>query len=92
MKALEAWARGLPLLVDGPTAEVLEAEDGRELVVARDAAGYANALARLVEEDGLRQRVVTGGRRALAERHDPAAIAEHLEKVYRWAMANAGPS
>jgi len=92
MKALEAWARGLPLLVDGPTAEVLEAEDGRELVVARDAAGYADALARLVEEDGLRQRVVTGGRRALAERHDPTAIAEHLARVYRWAMANAGPN
>ncbi len=91
MKALEAWARGLPLLVDGPTAEVLEAKDGSELVVAGDAQGYADALARLVEEDGLRQQVVTGGRRALAERHDPKAIAEHLERVYRWAMRSPNP-
>jgi len=86
MKALESWARGLPVLVDGPTAEVLEAEDGEELVVAHDAQGYADALARLVEDDGLRERVVIGGRRALVEKHDPAKIAEHLEKVYRWAM------
>ena len=28
MKALEAWARGLPLIVDGPTAEILDAGDG----------------------------------------------------------------
>jgi len=86
MKALESWARGLPLLVDGPTAEVLEAEDGEELVVARDPQGYADALARLVDEDGLRERVINGGRKALAEKHDPATIAEHLERVYRWTM------
>jgi len=95
MKALESWARGLPLLVDGPTAKVLEAEDGEELVVAHDAQGYADALARLVDEDGLRERIVTGGRRALAERHDPAEVAEHLERVYRWAInwkqGNPGP-
>jgi glycosyltransferase involved in cell wall biosynthesis len=89
MKALESWARGLPLLVDGPTAEVLEAEDGEELVVARDAEGYADALARLVEEDGLRESVIDGGRRALTEKHNPARIAEHLERVYRWASENA---
>jgi glycosyltransferase involved in cell wall biosynthesis len=87
MKALESWARGLPLLVDGPTAEVLEAEDGEELVVAQDAPGYADALARLVEDDGLRRHVIDNGRKALAEKHDPAKIAEHLEKVYRWAIA-----
>jgi len=86
MKALEAWARGLPLLVDEPTAEVLGAEDGTELVVARNAQGYADALARLVEDDELRRRVVAGGRRALRDRHDPARIADHLERVYRWAM------
>jgi hypothetical protein len=91
MKALESWARGLPLLVDGPTAEVLEAKDGEELVVARDAQGYADALARLVEEEGLRQRVIAGGRKVLAEKHDPAGIAEHLERVYRWAVDQMSP-
>lgn len=87
MKALEAWARGLPLLVDRHTSEILEAENGVEVVVADDAPGYSAALARLVEEDGLWERVVTGGRRALAERHDPAGVAEHLERIYRWTIS-----
>lgn len=86
MKALESWARGLPLVVDRFTAEALEAEDGKELVVARDAQGYADAIARLVEGDGLREDIIAGGRKALAERHDPVKIAEHLERVYRWAV------
>ena len=87
MKALEAWARGLPLLVDRHTSEILDAENGVDVVVADDAPGYSAALARLVEEDGLWEKVVTGGRQALAERHDPAGVAEHLERVYRWTIS-----
>ena len=86
MKALEAWARGLPLLVDEPTAEILDATDGDELLVAGDARGYADALARLTDDPALGPRLVDGGRRALAERHDPARIAEHLVRIYRWAI------
>ena len=86
MKALEAWARGLPLLVDGPSAEILDAEDGRELVVAKDADGYATALARLTEDPTLRQTLVDGGRRKLSENHDPETIARHLTRIYRWAI------
>lgn len=86
MKALEAWARGLPLVADRSTAAVLEAEDGVELIVARHASGYAEALARLVDDDELRRRVVAGGHSALRERHNPEQVAKHLEKVYRWAM------
>lgn len=89
MKALEAWARGLPLLVDEPTAEILDATDGEELLVAGDAQGYADALARLTDDPSLRRRLVEGGRRALAERHDPARIADHMVRIYRWAMDRA---
>jgi len=86
MKALEAWARGLPLLVDAPTAEALDAADGHELLIARDAGGYADALERLATEDGLARKLVNGGRQALAQRHNPATIADHLTRIYRWAM------
>jgi hypothetical protein len=89
MKALEAWARGLPLVVDPETADALAAADGVELVVARGAAGYAEALARLAGDTELRCLVVAGGRRALAERHDPARVAERLGRIYRWAAESA---
>ncbi len=86
MKALEAWARGLPLLVDAATAQALDADDGDELLIARNAEGYADALVRLANDDDLAQRLVNSGRRALAQRHDPATIAEYLTRIYRWAM------
>jgi hypothetical protein len=86
MKALEAWARGLPLLIERPTALALGAEDGVDAVIA-DGGGYASSLVRLVEEDGLWGRVVDGGRKTLRQRHDPAAVAEQLTKVYRWAIS-----
>jgi hypothetical protein len=88
MKALEAWARGLPLVTDPATADALGAADSAELVIARGAAGYAEALARLAGDAGLRRLVVDGGRRALAERHDPARVADRLARIYRWAAAS----
>jgi len=86
MKALEAWARGLPVLAGPRTAELLEARDGNELLVARGAADTAAAVVRLAEESDLRQRLVDGGRRALAERHDLSTTATHLARVLRWAV------
>jgi glycosyltransferase involved in cell wall biosynthesis len=86
MKALEAWARGLPLVVEPATAMALTAEDGREVVVADPSEGWANALERLAGDNDLRQRVVAGGRRALAERHDPEVTTARLMGAYRIAI------
>jgi glycosyltransferase involved in cell wall biosynthesis len=86
MKALEAWARGLPLVADRSTAEALGADDGDGLLVARGRDGYAAALARLVDEDDLGRRLVARARAHLAEHHDPHTVAEHLTRIYRWAI------
>ena len=83
IKGLEAWARGLPLVGSGQTAEALEAEAGRELLVADDPEGFAAALRQLVDDPALAARVVGGGRERLRARHDPAAVAEQLEAIYR---------
>ena len=86
MMALEAWARGLPLVIDRSTGRALGAEDGVHAVVADGAGDFAAALARLMEESGLRQRVIDGGRAALRDRHEPAGVAERLVRVYRLAL------
>ncbi len=86
MKVLEAWARGLPVIADPSTAAALGADGGGELLVTAGPEGYADAFERLCTTDGLRQQLIDGGRRALAERHDPAAVTDHLVRVYRWAM------
>jgi hypothetical protein len=83
MKILEAWARGVPVVGTPAAVAGLEAEDGRELLVAADALDFARAVARLHREPGLAGRLVEEGRRARLERHDPARVVADLLEVYR---------
>jgi hypothetical protein len=87
MKVLEAWARGVPVVATPEGAAGLEAADGVELLVARDAGGFVSAFLRLREEPGLAAALVGGGRAALRRRHDPATVAQRLLEVYAEVLA-----
>ncbi len=89
MKVLEAWARGVPVVATPEGAAGLEAVDGVELLVARDAAGFAAACRRLCEEPGLAAALAAGGRAALRRRHDPATVARRLLELYAEVLAAA---
>ena len=82
MKALEAWARGLPVVAVSGAARSLAAEPGRELLVADGAEEMAVALGALANRPDLEDRLVAGGRAALVSRHDPSVIADALAAVY----------
>ncbi|HEX4951788.1 MAG TPA: glycosyltransferase [Thermoanaerobaculia bacterium] len=83
IRILEAWARGLPVVATPEAVAGLDAEDGRELLVARDAVEFTTALRRLGEDPGLTSRLITAGRTALARGHDLEACTVRLEGVYR---------
>jgi glycosyltransferase involved in cell wall biosynthesis len=83
VKALEAWARGLPLVASTETAAALEAEDGAELAVADGPEAFAETLERLQADAEYRAGLVKGGRALLRGRHDPATVAETLAELYR---------
>ncbi len=89
MKVLEAWARGVPVVATPEGAAGLDAADGVELLVARDAAGFAAACRRLCEEPGLAAALAAGGRAALRRRHDPATVARRLLDLYAEVQAAA---
>ncbi len=82
IKILEAWARGVPVVATPAALDGLEAEDGREALVARDASEFARAIARLHREPGLAEALVEAGRRARRERHEPGVVAERLIEEY----------
>jgi hypothetical protein len=86
VKALESWARGLPVVASPGTAGALEAEDERELLIADGPERFADAIELICESDELRRQLVEGGRRALQGRHDPGRVAERLSAVYRRVM------
>jgi len=81
VKALEAWARGLPVVADGVTAAALEARDGRELLVASDGDGLAAALGSLVGTPDLAGRLAAAARARLAARHDPVDVSRRLVEL-----------
>ena len=82
IKVLEAWARRVPVVGTREALAGLDVRDGVEALVARDAEGFAAALARLTREPGITASLVEGGRAALAARHDPPRLARELVSVY----------
>jgi hypothetical protein len=82
IKILEAWARGVPVVATPPAVAGLEVEDGREILIAQDPRGFADAIARLHHEPALAAALVEAGRRALRERHDPGVVGGRMVGEY----------
>ncbi|HEX3529720.1 MAG TPA: glycosyltransferase [Thermoanaerobaculia bacterium] len=89
MKVLEAWSRGVPVVATPAALAGLEVVDGREALMAADAAAFAGALARLHREPALAARLVEAGRRARRERHDPARVTADLIAAYERALVSS---
>lgn len=86
IKILEAWARGVPVVATPAALAGLEAEDGREALVARDAGEFAASIRRVHQEPGLAAALVEAGHRARRERHDPAEVGRRLMEEYGKAL------
>jgi polysaccharide biosynthesis protein PslH len=91
MRVLEAWARGVPVIASPAAIAGLDAEDGRDVLVAADGRAFAEAAVRLASDPSLRARLVHEGRATLARRHDPKRIAEATLGVYRQAIDRGAP-
>jgi len=83
MKILEAWARGVPVIASPAAAAGLEAENGRELLIASGVGELVAAVARLGAADALREELTAAGRRALARRFRPATVGAALLGAFR---------
>ena len=87
IKILEAWARGVPVVATPAALAGLEAENGREALVARGAGEFAAAVARLHREPALAALLVEAGKKARRERHDPAVVAGVMMEEYRGVLS-----
>ncbi len=87
--ALEAMASGRPVIasrIGGLTDIVLDEETGL-LVPPGDVAALRAALARLLADPALRERLGQAGRRRVAE-FQAAAVLPRIERAYRALLAN----
>jgi sugar transferase (PEP-CTERM/EpsH1 system associated) len=81
-KVLEAMALGLPVVCSRLGAEGLEAEPGRDFLVADTDAMFAQQVCRLLDEPGLRASLAEAGRQYVETYHRWDLAAGRLEAVY----------
>ena len=77
LKILEALALGTPVVSTSKGAEGLELRPGEDILIADKPAEFAQQTVRLLRDPGLRARLATNGRRAVA-RYDWSIIGDGL--------------
>ncbi len=89
-KILEAFAMGVPVVASSRAASGLDAEAGRDLLVADGAARFADAVLRLVQSETLRLELGENGRRAALRSYDWRTLAARLGDLYDELLRPAG--
>jgi len=82
-KVMEAFAMGRPVVATSLGVEGVEAEPGRDLLVADEPAAFADSVTRLIADPRLAARLGDAGRRLVEERYTWDACARRYDEVYR---------
>ncbi len=89
IKILEAWAAGLPVVATSVGADGLSCRPGEDILIADDPAGFARAVARLVKDDGLYEKLRSEGL-LRARDHRWSGLAAPLREAYRAVLSGKG--
>ena len=82
LKILEAFAMGRPVVSTTVGATGIEARHGEHLLLADRPEAFAGAIVRLMDEPGLRDRLIERASVLVRDRYQWSAAAERLEAVY----------
>ncbi len=88
-KVLEAMAMATPVVSTPQAITALQAQPGRDLLVADTPQALAEAVVALLTDGTLRHRVGQAGRRYVETHHNWSVAAEKLEALYREVIAEA---
>ena len=80
-KVLEAMAMGLPVVASSAAFNGINAEAGRDLLVADDPASFSRAVLSLLDEPARRERYAEAARTCVERNHDWGQILDGLERV-----------
>lgn len=83
IKVLEAFSYGVPVVSSPVGVEGLEVESGIHLLVAADAAAFAEACLRLRDDTAVRRRLAEQARALVASRYAVSRVARAIQARYR---------
>jgi glycosyltransferase involved in cell wall biosynthesis len=79
----EAFARAMPVVTTTVGLEGIQAQPGRDVLVADHPADFADAVIRLLRDKALQTQLSTNGRCLVASNYDWQVILKDLDNVYR---------
>jgi glycosyltransferase involved in cell wall biosynthesis len=85
-KLLEAMACGVPSVATPLARQGMRVTPGRELVIAAEAAHFAEQLVRLLRDADLRQRLGAAARYFVVREHSWEAAVRSYERIYQQAI------
>jgi glycosyltransferase involved in cell wall biosynthesis len=83
VRILESLAWGMPLVTTTIGLEGIEARSGKEVLVADEPDEFARAVASLLKDPALRDKLSTQGRTLAETRYDWQVVFKDLERIYR---------
>ncbi|MBX2846820.1 MAG: TIGR03087 family PEP-CTERM/XrtA system glycosyltransferase [Acidiferrobacterales bacterium] len=81
-KVLEALSMELPMVVTPQANEGIDAENGKHLVIADTAQGFADETIKLLEDPARREQLGTAGRKFIQQKWSWDAHLEDLEQTF----------
>lgn len=90
LKILEAMALGTPVVSTAKGAEGLEVTPGQDILIADTPQDFAEAVARILGDPGLRDRLVENGGRLVRQKYDWEAIGAQLNHFLERVVTEKG--
>ena len=82
VKNLEALAMGLPVVTTSVGAAGIEAEIGRDLIIADEPKEFASKVIQLLDDPKLRREIGQNGRRLVEEKYNWPDVVNRFDRIY----------
>lgn len=83
VRILEAFARAIPVVTTTMGLEGINAQPGKDVLVADSPGDFADAVVRLLNSQALQDQLSTNGRRLVETKYDWQVRLKDLEKIYQ---------
>jgi glycosyltransferase involved in cell wall biosynthesis len=91
LKILTAWAMGVPVVTTSIGCEGLDAVDGENVIVRDDPDAFADAVARILDDAALRDRLARAGRATVEQTYSWDVIGDAMLNAYRELVPGGAP-